>query len=145
MPGDAVNIIGVVGEYYDMTEIDISAPGDTMYLCGSCATPLDVITVGDYGEPWEGCLVHINCAETSNPDAGYGQWEIQDLTGAGQCDDYNRIGYTPVLGQWQAYTGILSYSYGAYMLWIRNLADITDTEPTAADQTSWGAIKALYQ
>ena len=146
MPGDAVNIIGVTGEYYDMTEIDISAPGDTMYICGSCATPLDIVNLDEMmTEPWEGCLVQTNCAATSNADLGYGEWEIHDVTGFGVCDDYGRIGHTPVYGEWKIYTGIVSYSYGAFKLWIRTLADIMDTEPSGVEQTSWSSIKALYQ
>ncbi len=143
--GDAVNIIGVVGEYYDMTEIDVSAAGDTVIVCGTCTLPLDVITLGDFSEPWEGVLVNIACAETATEANSYGEWEIADLTGTGICDDSNRIGYTPVVGEWNSLTGCLAYAYGAYTLWVRDLNDIVPVQPSGVDETSWGSIKALYQ
>lgn len=143
--GDAVNIIGVVGEYYDMTEIDVSALGDTVVVCGSCTLPLDDITLGEIGEPWEGVLVRFPCAETATQADGYGEWNIQDLTGTGTCDDANRIGYTPVIGEWNSVTGIIAYSFEAYKIWVRDIFDIVPVQPSAVDETSWGSIKALYQ
>jgi hypothetical protein len=143
--GDAVNIIGVTGEYYDMTEIDVSAIGDTVIVCGTCTLPLDIITVDQIDEPWEGVLVQILCAETATEKNSYGEWFIQDVTGSVVCDDANRIGYTPVIGEWNNVTGCISYAYGAYTVWVRDINDILPVEPSAVDPTSWGNIKALYQ
>jgi predicted extracellular nuclease len=143
--GTAVHVFGVVGEYYDMTEIDVSAPGDTVLVCGTCTLPLDIITCADVDEPWEGVLVQIQCAETATEANTYGEWDIQDVTGSVICDDAFRIGYTPVIGEWNNVTGCLAYSYGAYKLWVRDINDIVPVQPSATDATSWGKIKALYQ
>ena len=143
--GDAVNIIGVVDEYYDMTEIAVDAPGDTVVVSGTCTLPLDVITIGEIDEPWEGVLINIRCAMTATEANTYGEWTIRHLTDEVTCDDANRIGYTPVLGEWNSVTGCISYSYGAYVIWVRDLLDIVPVEPSGAEETSWGSIKALYQ
>jgi hypothetical protein len=143
--GTAVNVFGVVDEYYDMTEIDVSAPGDTVEVCGTCTLPLDIITCADVDEPWEGVLVQIQCAETASLANTYGEWDIQDPTGVVTCDDANRIGYAPTIGEWNNVTGCLAYSYGAYKLWVRDIDDILPVEPSATDPTSWGNIKSLYR
>jgi hypothetical protein len=90
-------------------------------------------------------LINIACAETATLANTYGEWQIADLTGTGICDDSNRIGYTPVVGEWNSVTGCLAYSYGAYKIWVRDLNDIVPVQPSGVDETSWGSIKALYQ
>jgi hypothetical protein len=131
-----------------MTEIDVSALGDTVIVCGTCDLPIDDITISDISEPWEGVLVRFACTETASEANQYGEWEIwdvTDMTGLGICDDANRIGYTPVVGEWNSVTGCLAYSYGAYKIWVRDIFDIVPVQPSAADETTWGSIKALYQ
>ncbi len=147
--GDMVNVTGVVKEYYDMTEIDISAPGDTMVLVSTgnpVPGPDPVTTAGMMSEEWEGVLVQTGCAEVTDPNLGYGEWEIDDGSGPGRVDDKGNITYTPSLGDWRIYTGILAYTYGNYKLWPRDDNDIVDPGgPSATSATSWGQIKALYR
>ena len=146
--GDMVNVTGVVKEYYDMTEIDISAPGDTMVLVSSgCEIPGPdpVTTAGMMSEEWEGVLVQTGCAEVTDPNLGYGEWEIDDGSGPGRVDDKGQITYTPVLGDCNIYTGILAYTYGNYKLWPRDDNDIVGCGPSANEPTQWGSIKALYR
>jgi hypothetical protein len=147
--GDVVTIIGVTGEYYDMTEIDISGPGDTLIVTGTGA-PLpgpDPVSIGDaFGEPWEGVLVRLECTEVYEL-FDYGEWGIHDAAGdSGRCDDKSALlTYVPFVGDWKHLVGILAYSYGNYVLWPRDDGDIIETEPTATDATSWGRIKTLYR
>ena len=147
--GDMVDIVGVVAEYYDMTEIDISAAGDTLTVCGTCdplepeVVPLDQMM----GEEWESVLVKTNCCVCTNPDLGYGEWEIQDAFGFGKCDDKSQVlTYVPAYGDWRIISGIVWYAYGAFNLSPRDDADIFDPGgPTANESTTWGGIKMLYR
>jgi len=145
--GCLVRITGVTGEYYDMTEIDISAPGDTLVVVGEAAVPGPdlVTTAGMMAEEWEGVLVQTLCATVTNPDLGYGEWEIDDGSGPGRVDDKGQITYVPTLGDCNIYTGILAYSYGNYKLWPRDDNDIVGCGPSANEPTQWGSIKALYR
>jgi len=145
--GCLVRITGVTGEYYDMTEIDISAPGDTLVVVGEAPVPGPdlVTTAGMMAEEWEGVLIQTPCAVVTDPDLGYGEWEIDDGSGPGRVDDKGQITYTPVLGDCNIYTGILAYTYGNYKLWPRDDNDIVGCGPSANEPTQWGSIKALYR
>ena len=147
--GDMVNVYGVVAEYYDMTEIDISAPGDTLTLCGTCdplepeVVPLDQMM----GEAWESVLVKTNCCVCIEEPDSYGEWDIDDGFGIGKCDDKSLVlTYVAAYGDWRIISGIVWYAYGAFNLSPRDDADIFDPGgPTATEATTWGGIKALYQ
>ena len=146
--GDMVNIVGVTGEYYDMTEIDISARGDTMIVLSS-GNPLpgpQVVPLNELmTEPWEGVYVKTYCTEVTNPDLGYGEWEISDFTGTGIVDDKGlALTYTPTLGDEKTITGILSYAYDTYRPWPRDDDDIEDCV-VSVEPTSWGEIKCLLK
>jgi hypothetical protein len=146
--GDGVYITGITGEYYDMTEIDMSGHDDTL-IVGSSGNALpgpDVISIGDaFDEAWEGVLVRLNCTEVYDL-FDYGEWGIHDAAGdQGRVDDKGQITYSPFIGDWKDLVGILAYSYGNYVLWPRDDADIIETGPTAVEPTSWGNIKRLYR
>jgi hypothetical protein len=146
--GDVVTVIGVTGEYYNMTEIDVSGPGDTVIVTDTGA-PLpgpDVLPIGGtFDEPWEGVLVRVNCTEVYEL-FNYGEWGIHDAAGdSGRVDDKGQITYVPFIGDWKHIVGFLAYAYGNYVLWPRDDFDIIETEPTATDPTSWGNIKRLYR
>ncbi len=147
--GDVVNVYGVAAEYYDMTEIDISAPGDTLTVCGTC-TPLEpeVVPLDQMmGEEWEAVLVKTNCCVCIQAANSYGEWYIEDAYGVGKCDDKSLVlTYVAAYGDWRIISGIVWYAYGEFNLSPRDDADIFDPGgPTATEATTWGGIKALYR
>jgi hypothetical protein len=141
--GDIVDITGVTAEYYDETEIDASAGTVTVVYPGGAVPAPELVYTNDFTEPWEGVLVITCCSEVTNPDLGYGEWEIDDDTGPAVCDDYGQITYVPTLGEEKVYTGIMLYTFGAFKLAPRDDDDIEGC-CTAAEPTSWGAIKCLF-
>ena len=89
--GDSIRITGTVTEYYGLTEIT----NVTEYVkldSGKTVEP-SVVTTGEIGtdginaEAYEGVLVQVKDAEITNPDLGYGEWEINDGSGACVVDD----------------------------------------------------------
>ena len=126
--GDMVTITGIVQEYYDMTEIDISHPGDTLIVVstGNPVPEPNVVPLAELmDEQWEGVLVSTNCSEVTNPDLGYGEYEITDSSGVGIVDDQGiEVTYIPTMGDQREFTGILAEAYGTYRLWPRDNDDI---------------------
>lgn len=149
MRGDRVNVIGIAAEYFDMTEIDISAPGDTLILVGSGRQPSpDLVPLDEMmGEPWEAVLVVTYCCVCIEEPDAYGEWLIQDAYGIGRCDDKAlNLTYFAAVGDWRMITGTVWESYGAYKLCPRDDADVFDPGgPTATEPSTWGGIKALYR
>jgi hypothetical protein len=147
--GDLVNITGVAAEYFDFTEIDISAPGDTLIVVGTAPVPgpdlvgMDVMM----SEPWEGVHVVSNCCVCTVEPNSYGEWFVDDAFGTGKCDDKGlNLTYVAAYGDWRIITGIVWYAYGEFNLSPRDDGDVFDPGgPTATEATTWGGIKALYR
>ncbi|MHA1973130.1 MAG: T9SS type A sorting domain-containing protein, partial [Candidatus Hodarchaeales archaeon] len=120
--GDNVTITAWVDEYYDKTELlDVEE-----YALNSSGNPEPnpaVIASGDFGEGYEGVLITIENAMVTDPDLGYGEWEIDDGSGAAIVDD-QFYGVTTDSGEIYTVTGIGDYAYGAYKLQPRDSADI---------------------
>ena len=128
--GDEVLLAGTVAEYYGLTEIQEV----TWYTVTQTAQPLppaEVITVGratddSSFEAYEGVLVTTGPATVTTPDAGYGEWEVTDHSGAvsriGQRADYL---YLPVRGGTvDLIRGMVFYHYGQYTIEPREQGDI---------------------
>ena len=141
--GDIVDITGVTLEYYDETEIDASAGTVTIVYSGAAPPAPELVYTGSFGEEYEGVLIFTCCTEVTNPDLGYGEWEIDDGTGPGVADDYGQITYVPALADERVLTGIQMYGYGTYRIVPRDDDDI-ETCCTAAEPASWAAIKCLF-
>lgn len=147
--GDLVNITGTAAEYYDLTEIDMSAAGDTLIVVGTAPVPgpdlvgLDVLM----DEPWEGVFVTTNCCVCIEAANSYGEWYIEDAFGVAKCDDKGvNLTYVAAYGDWRIITGIVWYAYGEFNVSPRDDADVFDPGgPTATEATTWGGIKALYR
>jgi hypothetical protein len=148
--GDEVNIIGIADEYYGITEINISALGDTMIKVGTATVPgPNLITTFDINnEAWECVLIETYCAQTwnVNPDAplDFGEWTITDGSGEARVDD-KAVTYTRQFGDWHYYTGIVYYGYDDFHLWPRDALDMIATGPSGTEPTTWGNVKALYR
>ena len=85
-------------------------------------------------ESWEGVYVQMNNVFVSNPDLGYGNWEIDDgLDNSSPCivgaaGDYT---YEPVQDDmFAAIAGIVDFSFGDFKLEPRDDADLMNSELT---------------
>ena len=120
--GDSVEVIGTVQEYKNMTEIGNSP---TVNVLGSTSLPDPVtVTTGEAGEEqYEGVLLNLLHVACTNADLGYGEWEVDDGSGALRVDDMG-VSWSPAVGDTYNLTGILNYSYSNYKLEPRDSNDI---------------------
>ncbi len=126
--GDSVFVTGDVVEFNELTEIgDVSAvtvinsgnplPTPISITTQVGATPLDI-------EKYEGCLVQATSATCTNPSLGFGEWEINDGSGALAVNDLMFV-FTPVMSNVYDVTGAFNYSFGAYKIEPRDANDIS--------------------
>ncbi len=135
--GDYVRILGMVKEYYNLTELDPSGGFIEVLSSGNALPAPEVLTTGQFpetdpasSEQWESVLVEFRMATVTDASLGYGEWAFDDGSGVARADDLgNRDGdltYTPADGDVYNYIrGIGWYSFGNYKLLPRNDADIS--------------------
>ncbi|QDA32426.1 hypothetical protein FH039_07455 [Thermococcus indicus] len=123
--GDKVAVTGKVLESNGLTEIGyvssiVKADGIVL------ETPKPVVLKsGDVAqEQWESVLVEVRDVRVTDPDLGYGEWEVDDGTGPVRVDDL-MYGYTPEADQNLAYViGVVYYSYGNFKIEPRDAEDV---------------------
>jgi endonuclease I len=127
--GDSVTIRGTVSE-----GVGLGYPGNTLITGttllsdspgGTVPPPTVVSTADAAAEAYEGVLLRAEDAGCTSVNVGYGEWQVNDGSGAGYVD---RLGYrfTPTLGTSYNVTGPLNYRYGRFKL-----------EPRSADDIVW--------
>ena len=113
--GDSVRITGTVDEWSGLTYIWLS---EYVKLDSGKTVEPTLVTTGEIGtgganaEAYEGVLVRVENIKITNADLGYGEWEIDDGSGACRVDDaaayyFVSADYDSV----RSITGILNYSY----------------------------------
>lgn len=113
--GDEVTITGLVAESYEQTRMEnvinqvISSSGNTLPV------PSTVSTTEANTEMYEGVLVYVVDAECTNPDLGYGEWEVNDGSGPCMVDD-KMFNFTAEQGTRYDITGPVEYSYSNYKI-----------------------------
>jgi len=125
--GDEVELTAEVDEYYDLTELkNVSS-----FLVASSGNPLPDPTILSTDEindeAYEGVLVMVENAICANDNLGYGEWELDDGSGACVVDDLG-VAYLPVLGLSYTVTGPLFYSFDFYKIEPRDESDIVIME-----------------
>ncbi len=137
--GKKVRVIGLVAERSGMTEIQLSSYS---IFFGSYPLPdvekvktMDIATGSPTAESYEGVLIQIDSVSVINNDLGYGEWLVDD--GSGACridDDADYLFYeVPVIGTViSSITGVLNYSYDNFKLEPRYQSDIVDNDTTSA-------------
>ena len=111
--GDAVTIGGKLVEYYCTTQItaasvDVTASGVALPAADAVA-PGDVATGGDLAEAYESVYVQVDNVTVTNPDAGFGQWEVDGVL---LVDDVFDYAYTPKIGDKLSHLrGFVTYSF----------------------------------
>ena len=139
--GDYVQVVGTVKEYYGLTQLN-AAPEDVTIL-GTADLPEPVaLPTGEVSqEQWESVLVKVENVVVTNPNLGYGEWEIDDGSGPVVVDDLI-YPYTPQADQELSYViGVVYYSYGNFKIEPRSAEDIS--LPPAAPQ--YQSIKEIRE
>ena len=93
----------------------------------------DINTDGAVAEAYEGCLVQVQDATVSNPDAGHGDFLVKQAVGAEELlvspkfdDNYS---YDPAADDaFSEITGVLEYSYSEFRLQPRSCNDLLDDQ-----------------
>ena len=140
--GDEVLVSGVVEEYYGMTEISVNSfeiisTGNTLPPVVPVST-VDIATGSPTAESYEGVLVEVSNVIVVDNSLGYGEWLVDD--GSGACridDDADDLSYdVPANGTVLPYIrGVLNYNFDNFKLEPRYREDIG--EPTnVADSES---------
>jgi FlgD Ig-like domain/Carboxypeptidase regulatory-like domain len=129
--GDDVTITGEVSEYFgftelgDISEIVINSSGNALPAAVEITT-----AVAASEEAYESVLVKINNVTVTELPGEYNEWLVDDGSGACQVDDGFGVIYPDLAidDQFVSITGILDYSFDAYGLHPRNMADFNTGE-----------------
>lgn len=133
--GDRVTLTGKVDEYKGVTEI-ITVTAFSVDSTGKkWIQPMDVTTGeiatgGASAEAYEGCLIRVGPSTITNPNLGYGEWQIDDGSGPCRVNDeakyyFDPSQYTSV----QSITGILDFANGDSKIEPRLAYDIIEQGP----------------
>lgn len=121
--GDEVEVTGTVSELFGLTQITgvtniaIQTQGNVL----PANQPL--ATFGINEEQWEGVLVEIT-GPVSISDAGFGEWGVNDGSGAALIDDLGILVAPADLGVTYTVIGPNYYSFGNFKLQPRDGADV---------------------
>jgi len=140
--GDQLRVIGVVTEFYGRTQINIE-----QYYINPQAKPLppvvlvktgDIATGSSTAESYEAVLVKVDSVSVTDDNLGYGEWLVDD--GSGACridDDADFLSYqVPTVGtQLTSIAGVLNFSNNNFKLEPRYRSDIIDTDTSSGINT----------
>ncbi len=128
--GDDVEVTGEIQEYYEMTEMTVASA--TILSSGNPLPAPEVIDTGETSlEQWEGLLLEYSMVTVTNPDLGYGEWEVSDGSGGAVINDLYSYNFTPVQDESLDYViGLMQYNYSVFKLEPRDDEDIGFVEAT---------------
>ncbi len=123
LQGDEITITGTITEYFEMTEmVDV-----TSLVVNSSNNPLpaaiETSTAGANNEDYEGMLVKIIGATCTDTDLGFGEWEVNDGSGAVVINDLI-FPFSPTLNVDYGITGPVVYTFGQYKVEPRSADDV---------------------
>jgi predicted extracellular nuclease len=138
--GDSISFKGEVVEFFDLTEIknvtnfqNISSSNSVVAnICSSASAN---------SEAFEGCLVKVLGAVCNDPNAGFGEWVINDGSGDINVDDLLYDYPNPNLNTVYDVVGVIDFNFGNFKLLPRNASDINISNqppppPTGLDTVS---------
>ncbi len=123
--GDSVEIAGTVKESYYMTRIESVTSFTIVGVDGTVAAPVSVSTSDANTEQYEACLIKVSNAECTVAQNNYGEWTVDDGSGALKAQDNGVFEFTEAVGTHYDIIGLTYYSYGAFEINYRILSDIT--------------------
>ncbi len=133
--GDRVTLTGKVAEYKGVTEIT-TVTAFTVDSTGSnwiqpmAVTTGEIATTGANAEAYEGCLVRVGPATITNPNLGYGEWQIDDGSGPCRVDDETKYYFLQAqYGSVQSITGILDFANNDTKIEPRLANDVIEEGP----------------
>jgi len=104
---------------------DLKATGTMPAPAPAVVSPADIATGGPKAEAYEGVLVTVKDVTVTNPDLGFGEWEV---TGKLRVDDlFFAMAQWPKPAQGDKYasiTGCLNYNFDNTKISPRTLADL---------------------
>ncbi|NOZ07474.1 MAG: T9SS type A sorting domain-containing protein [FCB group bacterium] len=139
--GDNLTVIAEVSEYFGFTELG-NVSGTTVNSQGNTTVALDITTAelaggcSESGESLEGMLVRVNSVTVTTETDAYGQFYVDDGSGACQIDDGMFDGTYPVPlagDEYTSITGVVDYSFSEYGINPRNIDDFATGSGCVAD------------
>ncbi len=135
--GNEIEIIATVAEYNGKTEladiVNIEILNEEASLPNPEIVPTGAISMPDLYSPesWEGVYVQMNDVAVTNPDLGYGNWEIDDgMDNSGPCivGAAGEYTYEPAEGDsFAAIRGIVDFGFGDFKIEPRNDSDLMNS------------------
>jgi len=145
--GDSITLTGTVDEYYGLTEIT-NVTSLTVEEHGvGCPAPTVITAADALLEDYEGVLVRLNDVEISNPDAGFGEWDIADATDTVGVDDEGNAPYYFWPDEYDSLisiTGLMTYTYSKRKITPRLAWDIVEG-PLSGGTTVYTRIQRIQQ
>lgn len=135
--GDAVQVTGVVAEYYDLTQIEPTKI-EILSSANPLPAPVELTAKTAAREEWEGVLVRVRDLTVTAAPNQYGEWRVKDASGGLLVDDKG-VAYDAQPDQTiTAITAIVDHAFGSYRLIPRSLADIDAPAPSPGTGEGWG-------
>lgn len=140
--GDSIRITAEVDEYYGNTELKNVVSLDILASGVTVPGPTFLPTGDVPQEQYEGVFVKVDYALCTNPDLGYGEWEVDDGSGPVRVDDMG-YSYTPTEDYYYMVQGPLFYSYGNYKIEPRDENDVYEYGPTLIGEKESSTITSV--
>ncbi|WP_070136773.1 T9SS type A sorting domain-containing protein [Crocinitomix algicola] len=131
--GDEVTVTGKVVEYYGLTEMSYVSEINVLSSDNELPAPVDVSTLDAANEEYEAVLVRVLDAECTNADAGFGQFEVNDGSGARLIDD-QIYSYTATMGNFYNITGVTFLSFDEVKIFPRMEEDVVTTGAVGVEE-----------
>ncbi|HPM78206.1 MAG TPA: hypothetical protein PK961_14025 [bacterium] len=134
--GDVVDIAGLYDEYYELSELTLTAVGDLEVLDNLGSPDPEVVdaedlsTGSDGAEQWEGVLVRVQDVKVTEPDLGWNEFEVDGV----RVDDLfwppESAFIPPADAHFDSIVGAFTYTFEEYKICPRYAADFDgDWEP----------------
>ena len=122
--GDEINITANVEEYFEKTELTDVVEYSVISSGNELPEAVSLSTIDVNQEDYEGVLVHINNAECTDYNPTYGEWLVDDGSGAIMVNDMI-YAFEPTIGEVYEITGLVDYAYGSYRIEPRYESDVS--------------------
>ncbi len=132
-PGDVVSVFGEYGEFYDSSQLSIRETTD-LEIVGQGQAPMplvvpaeDLVVSSQAAEQYESVLVQVQDVAVTNADLDFGDWEVAGGTVVSNFFlDAQQTAIVPTAGStYASISGPLLFSFGAFKIAPRTLADVT--------------------
>lgn len=121
--GDEITLTGEVDEYFGFTELVSISSLTVNSSNNTLPNPIALSTSAVNNEDYESMLVEVTAATCTNTDLGFGEWEVNDGSGACAVNDLMYV-FSPDLNIDYGVIGPLAYSFSAYKIEPRDADDI---------------------